>query len=231
MARLEPEALDALMAGKLGTLFAAGEDLIVEGSRVTDVFMLISAQVRVTAKLDKGTALLAVRVGGDLVGEIAAADGGIRSATVTATHDDSIAVMIPGSEFIAVIDRYPAASHLYMAELTRKLRAATRRRVDFTAYKVSTRIARVLAEMAGEYGQPVERKPEARTLRVGLSQAGLATLVGAKEASTVQALKDLHARGILEWGYRTVTIPDISALRIAGRLEPDVGAHDDQSGI
>ncbi len=224
MARLDRDALDALVADRRAARFAAGQSLIVEGEPAANVFMLISAPVKVTAKLDQGTALLAVRIGGDIVGEMAVADGGVRSATVTAARDDTIAVAVPAEEFVSVIDRSPTAARLLASELTRKLRAANQRRVDFTAYKVPVRVARVLAEMADEYGQPVERKPSVRTLRLGLSQGELATLIGAREASVADALKDLRSRGILEWGYKTVTIRDVQALRIAGRPSPGGGS-------
>ena len=220
LARLDPGTLGALAVGRYGARFDAGETLIREGDTTTDVFMLMSAQVKVTAQLERGMALLAVRVGGDIVGEMAAADGGPRSATVTATRDDTMAIAVSAEEFVGAVSRHPEASRLLASDLTRKLRAANRRRADFTAYQVPVRVARVLGEMAEEYGQSVDRKPSVRVLRVGLSQGELATLVGAREASVAAALRDMRARGILEWGYRTVTIRDIEALRAAGHPPP-----------
>jgi CRP/FNR family cyclic AMP-dependent transcriptional regulator len=227
MARLDQDVLDALITGRWGNRFAAGENLIVEGESTTDVFMLITASVKVTAKLDSGTALLAVRIGGDIVGEMAVADGGRRSATVTAARDDTIAIAVPGEEFFSIVNRHPGAAHLLAAELTRKLRAANRRRVDFSACKVPVRVARVLAEMVEHYGQPIERKPSVRTLRVGLSQGELASLVGAKEASVSEALRELRSLRILEWGYKTVTVRDLPALRIAAGQSPDNAAREE----
>lgn len=223
MARLDRDALAALVAGRRGARFTAGQSLIVEGEPGADVFMLISALVKVTVKLGQGAALLAVRISGDLVGEIAVVDGGVRSATVTASSDDTTAVTVPAEEFATIIDGYPSAGRLLAAELTRKLRAANRRRVDFASCMVPVRVARVLAEMADKYGQPVERKPSVCTLRIGLSQGELATLIGAREASVADALRDLRSRGILEWGYKTVTIRDVQALRITGGSSPGGG--------
>jgi CRP/FNR family transcriptional regulator, cyclic AMP receptor protein len=220
MARLDQEALHALAAGQRGRRFEAGQTLLVEGDPATHVLLLMSAQVKITARLDRGMALLAVRIGGDILGEMGVADGGLRSATVTAIRDDTIAVAVPAEEFLSVGDRFPQVGRLLASELTRKLRAANRRRADFTAYPVPVRVARVLAEMTDEYGEHVERKPTVRILRVGLSQSEFATLIGAREASVAEALRDLRSRGILEWGYRTVTIRDLEALRSAGQPIP-----------
>jgi hypothetical protein len=74
--------------------------------------------------------------------------------------------------------------------------------------------------MTDEYGEHVERKPTVRILRVGLSQSEFATLIGAREASVAEALRHLRSRGVLEWGYRTVTIRDVEALRSAGQPFP-----------
>jgi CRP/FNR family transcriptional regulator, cyclic AMP receptor protein len=218
LARLEPAALNALALGRRGTIFDASQPLLVEGDPASAVFLLISAAVKVTVQIDHGLALLAVRVGGDIIGELAAADGGLRSATVTAARE-TIAVAIPTRDFTETIDRFPAARRLLAAELTRKLRAANRRRADFSAYKVEVRVARVLSELVEEYGQPTGRGPGERILRIGLSQGELATLIGASEAPVTSALTSMRRTGVLEWGYRTVTIRDVDALRAVGLLK------------
>ena len=178
------------------------------------MFLLINAMVKVTVRHSRGTKLLAVMAGGDIAGEMAVAEGCIRSATVTASRDDTVAVAVPGEEFKAVMGKFPAAALLLTAELSRKLRAANRRRADFTAHKVPARVARVLAEMADFYGQTVPRRTE-RLLQLGFSQQEFATLIGAREAAVSDALRDLRARRILSWGYKTVTIYDMDALRVA----------------
>jgi CRP/FNR family transcriptional regulator, cyclic AMP receptor protein len=213
LARLERQVLDELVAGRQGIRFPANQAIITEGEPAGDVFLLLDAVVMVTARFGKGTALLAVRVGGDIVGEMAVADGLARSATVTATRHGDLAVAIPGDEFMAVVERHPAASRLLTAQLSRKLRAADRRRTDFTAHKVPQRVARILAELADDYGRPERNRPGTLTLTIGITQGQLATLVGAGESTVQQVLKELGRQKILNWGYRAVDICDIEALR------------------
>jgi CRP/FNR family transcriptional regulator, cyclic AMP receptor protein len=221
LAKLNRDALDAIVDGRQGMRLAAGDSLIAEGESAADVYLLMSGAVKVTARAGTGTALLAVRVGGDIVGEVATADGELRSATVTVARRETIAVGIPAAEFAAAIASFPAVGRLLVATLSRRLRASDRRRVDFTGYPVLVRVARVLAEMADEYGQQSERRPLERIVRIGLSQGELAALVGAKEARVTEVLKELRDNGALEWGYLTVTIKDADALRAAGRLPRD----------
>jgi CRP/FNR family cyclic AMP-dependent transcriptional regulator len=193
LARLEPEALDLLITGRQGTRLAAGQPLIVEGEAADDVFLLLDGVVKIAVRLGRGPALLTLRVGGDIVGEMAVADGGTRSATVTATRDGDV-VVVPGDEFVAVMGRYPAAGQLLSAELSRRLRASDRRWADFTGCKVDVRVARVLVELADRYGQHEPGRPSTLVLRFGLTQKELATLVGAGEAAVSEALKKLHDR-------------------------------------
>ena len=57
--------------------------LIREGDPGTAVYLLLAGSVKVTGATDEGGSLLAIRVGGDLVGELAVLDGRPRVATVT----------------------------------------------------------------------------------------------------------------------------------------------------
>jgi CRP/FNR family cyclic AMP-dependent transcriptional regulator len=217
LARLEPEALDLLVAGRQGTRLAAGQPLIVEGEAADSVFLLLDAVVKIAVRLGRGPALLTLRVGGDIVGEMAVADGGARSATVTATRDGDVVVAVPGDEFMGVMGRYPAAGQLLSAELSRRLRASDRRWADFTGCKVDVRVARVLVGLADRYGQREPGRPSALVLRFGLTQKELATLVGAGEAAVAEALKKLHDRQIITRGYREITIRDMGLLREASQ--------------
>jgi CRP/FNR family transcriptional regulator, cyclic AMP receptor protein len=215
LAQLQPEALEELLTGRHGMPLAAGQSLIVEGGAIDAVFLLLNAVVKVTVGLGRGPALLALRVSGDIVGEMAIADGGDRSATVTGTRDGDVVVAVPGPEFIAVMARYPSAAQLVAAELSRKLRASDRRRADFAGRKVDVRVARILVELAESYGQPEPGRPTTLVLRLGLTQKDLATLVGAGEAAVADALKQLDDRRIITRGYREITVCDIGSLRKA----------------
>ena len=150
LARLPSSGLDDLLDAGSVARFAPREVLIEEGARDSHVFLLLSSFVKVTASLgEHGHALLAVRVGGDIVGELSALDGERRSATVSVCGRDPVFVVrIPQMEFMSVLSSYPDALVLLSASVGRKLRSATRRRVDYSRFSPVVRIARVLAELA-----------------------------------------------------------------------------------
>ena len=55
---------------------------------------------------------------------------------------------------------------------------------------------------------------------VALSQASLATLLGASRQSVNEALADLRDRGLVETGYRMIRVLDRSGVaRISGRTD------------
>jgi CRP/FNR family transcriptional regulator, cyclic AMP receptor protein len=207
---------DFLSAGEL-VRFRKGEVLISEGGAGPDMFLLLGASVKVTAQLDGGgQALLAIRVGGDVVGEIAVMDGGVRTATVSACgHEPVIAVRLGRGDLHSLLCHHPEAAISLASAVSRKLRAATRRRVDITSCTARVRIARALLELAEDYGRPAAR---GTLISINLTQIELGTLVGASEATVQRALRDLRNDGLVGNAGRRLLVPDMAALRSAARV-------------
>jgi CRP-like cAMP-binding protein len=183
--------------------------LIREGDVTTVVYLLVAGPVKVTGATDGGDALLAVRVGGDLVGELSALDGRPRLATVT-TAGPVTAQVIARADFLGLLGRDPELALAVTRGVTDKLRTATSRRIEFTACDVNTRLARVLLDLAERYG---EQTSAGRTIGCPLTQTELATLAGAAEPTVQRVLRQLRADGIVATGYRGTTVLDMGALR------------------
>jgi len=210
-----PVLQDFLITGEL-VRFRKGDVLLSEKEPSAHAFLLLDACVNVTAQLDTGgQALLAIRVGGDVVGEVAAMDGGGRSATVSACGQQPVvAVRVEGQELRSLLGRYPDAAISLAAAVGRKLRAANRRRVDITGCKAPARIARVVLELAEDYGCPV---PRGTLIGVNLTQIELGSLVSVGETMTQRALRDLRESGLVVNFGRRLLVPDLAALRAATR--------------
>jgi CRP/FNR family transcriptional regulator, cyclic AMP receptor protein len=209
LAGLEPGALEALVAGGSATCLEPGKKLIVEGDAAGDVFLLFDAVMTVTMR--PGT-LLAFRVGGDIVGEMAIMEGGTRSATVT-VRSGRLAVPVPGDTFMAIIEDYPDARKLLDSMLSGRLRDSDKHRADFRACSVLQRVARELARLADEYGQSGPDGSPSTLMRMGITQKDLAMLVGAGVATVEDAVTELKSRRILKWAYKTFEVLDVEALR------------------
>jgi CRP/FNR family transcriptional regulator, cyclic AMP receptor protein len=205
----EPAQRRLLALGARSQYVDSGRVLIREGDATTSVFLLLNGTVKMTAATDAGDALIAVRVGGDIVGELAALDGRPRLATVT-TAGPVIARVIGRPEFMGLLSRDPELARTVAGSVADKLRTATARRIDFAACDVLTRLARVLHELAERYG---EQTPAGRTIGCPLTQTELATLIGASEPTVQRALRQFKKDGIVSTGYRETTVADMRRLR------------------
>ena len=189
---------------------AAGRVVIREGVQESHVVLLEKALAKVTVSMADGRhALLAIRVSGDIVGEISALNGTPRSATVTTCCESTVRI-VHSSEFRAFLRGFPDAAMEVAGRVADRLRWANRRRVDFASCPVRTRLARVLWEIGSAYGH---RTPEGLVVDIHLTQSELATLCGAAEITLQKSLRELRAARILTTGYRKLVIHDPASLR------------------
>ncbi len=206
----------AMLAAGTPRSWSSRDLLIREGDTGTAAILLLRGYVRVLGrKADGNTTLLAVRVAGDLVGELAVLDGGPRSASVVAAAPTSGRVM-PAVSFHALLDERPGIAAAVRRVVTAKLRMANRHRVDVGGDLVLVRIARLIVHMGETYGRPVT---EGILIDVPLSHSDLAELVAAAEPSVQRALAELKRSGAVTVGYRKVVIRDPDALRSVAATE------------
>lgn len=205
----EPARQRLLTLGTRCEYISPGRVLIREGDDTTGVFLLLNGIVKAIAATDTGDALLAIRVGGDMVGELAALDGRPRLATVM-TAGPVVARVARRAEFLGLLSRDPELARTVAGSVADKLRTATSRRIDFATCDVLTRLARVLLELAERYG---EQTAAGRSTGCPLTQTELASLIGASEPTVQRALRQFKADGIVSTGYRETAIADMRRLR------------------
>jgi len=218
LGRLPAESQAGLLALGGFREFPSGVPIMREGDRTTFVAVLLRGWTKVTALTeDGGVALLAVRHGGDVVGEFASLDSQPRSATVTAVGT-VLTRVIRAEDFAAYLAADPVTFAAISQSIVAKTRFSIRRRVEFAGCSVAVRVARVLVELDRAYG--VDDEGGLRSLGMPLTQPELAALVGAKDPTVHKALRALRAEGVIEWGYRRTTIRNLRALRLAAGLPP-----------
>ena len=196
--------------------FEPGRVLVHENEPTTHVYVLLAGCAKVTATTPEGGfALLAIRAGGELIGELAGLDGQPRSATVTAITTVHARVM-PQATFQNFLTRHGDAAVAISRSVGSKLRWATRRRIDFSGSRVRVRLARVLVELAPTYGWANDEGIE-----IPLSQPELAAAVGAKEPSVHKVLTEFRRDGLISTGYGRITLLDLPRLREAAGTTND----------
>lgn len=186
-----------------------GDEVLVEGTSSDRVLLLTSGWFKIVAAMTTGReSLLAIRVGGDLVGELGGVDGEPRIATVRASGPGS-ARRIAARVYLDLLARCPDAAAAANRIVVDRLRAATRRRVEFTALPTITRVARIITDLAAAHGRPV---PEGIMIGLDLSQVELAGLAGTTEPTVHRTLTTLRNERLIATGYRTVVVLDLGQL-------------------
>lgn len=201
----------------LGTTakFPAGRRLMRLGEFGQTAYLLLDGCVKVLGNEDGREPLLAIRVGGDLVGEMAVLSRLPRSATVTTCSTVS-AKTIQGTELLTFLANHPDAAVALASAISQQLRWANERRVDFASLDPKTRICRVLLTLAQAYGHDVDG---GRDLGAPLTQDEIASMAGVRLATAEKALRALANAGLVRLGYRSITVLDMPRLRIAAKQD------------
>lgn len=217
LAGLPANVLDDLLGRGRQRTFAPGERLLREGGSDTHMFLLLRGFVKITAVVDGVEVLLAIGVPGDFLGEIAAVGGRPRIATVTACGR-VLTVVRTQASIKGFLRDNPDAAVMMTASVGERLHWANLRRAEFFTYSVEVHLARVLLALSRTCG----RSTSAGVLiDVQLTQAELASMIGAGEGSMQKAIRSLRERGLILTGYRQITIVDITGLRKVGEDEFD----------
>ncbi|MCD5313269.1 Crp/Fnr family transcriptional regulator [Kineosporia babensis] len=219
LANLNSSQLETFTGAGRFQQFGSGELLIEEGGSDTSVHILLNPAVKITAAMpDGGEALLAVRVAGDIVGELAALDGQPRLASVRSCARGELDVLtLPGPTFRELLAKDGPVALWLSNSVSAKLRAATRRRIDYTGFDSHVRLARVLLELAEDHGY----RPRSKELVIGvnLTQVELGTLVGVAEATAQRGLRRLREEGLVLTDGRRPIIRDLEGLQqVAGQV-------------
>jgi CRP/FNR family cyclic AMP-dependent transcriptional regulator len=188
--------------------YNAGEVLFNQGEESRFVVVVIDGYVKITAVSEGGAeSLLAIRTAGDVVGELSAMDGLPRSATARAA-DAVLARVVMKTELDRCLQDHPVIARAFSQAMGAKLRAATRRRVDFRR-DTRSRLAQVLVDLYhGSAGSRTDG-----TMAVLITQSELAGLIGASEPAVHKAIRALRDAGVIGTGYGRMVIEDVATLR------------------
>jgi CRP-like cAMP-binding protein len=191
--------------------YRAGSTLFHEGDPSDWVLLVLTGRVKVAALTSDGRdVMLAVRMPGELIGELSAIDGLTRSATATAIDAVECRV-IPAAQFREFLASDSQVALQLLASVCARLRDSDRRRIEFVALDATGRVARRLSELADQFGVPTGNGQ--LRIDVPISQDDLAGWTGSSREAVVKALKTLRNRGWIMTGRRAITVIDVAALR------------------
>jgi CRP/FNR family cyclic AMP-dependent transcriptional regulator len=210
LGRLTPDEQNRLLAIGTRAVFPDRHVIIRQGVMEDHAVLLTKGLAKVVVDTETGhQALLAVRAGGDLVGEMSFLENMPRSATVISCVTTT-AQLIPGRLFLAFLARNPGIQYQVTRMLSERLRWADEQRVALAALPSQARVARIIIEIARTYGH--QNGSGQWELGVALNNSELASFASVSLSSAEKSLRALREAGALG-RRRQVIVTDMTALR------------------
>ncbi|OUM00985.1 cyclic nucleotide-binding protein [Variovorax sp. JS1663] len=206
---LPDSRLDQLAQQCLWHSVEAGKPLMLRAESQGEVFLLVSGRVRVTTYSANGRQVtFRDSDAGEHFGDIAAIDGGPRSADVI-TLEPCVVASLDRATFLALLREEPRVAERVMQRLAALVRQLSERVIDLSTLGVQNRLHAELlrlARSAGFDGNEARLEPAPR-------HAALASQISTNREQVTRELNLLMRNGVLRKDGRALVVAD------AGRLE------------
>lgn len=197
--------------------YAAGETLIEAGDKGTDVYLILSGQLRVSLLSRGGREPNLADLGnGHLFGELAAIDGQPRSAMVSALSDATI-VKISARVFRDTLFKNNEWVWWLLKALSARSRSLTERTFEFATLSVHGRVISEIARLSGLKG----KEKGVSDLHNFPTHEELAARVGAQREAVTRSLRALTKAGIINQQRRNLKV--LSSQKLAQALVNEGG--------
>jgi CRP-like cAMP-binding protein len=211
---LRPDARAELEALAIRRRYRAGTTVFSQGEPSSNVGIIVTGRAKITcADLGGHELVLSVVGEGEIVGELAALDGSVRSATLT-TLESAELLLLRSESFVSFLAAHPELAEVLLRVVAQRLRDADRRAIEFASLDVLGRLCRRLSELLDAWGQPVDGRVE---LPLPLTHDDLAAWTAASREAVTKALATLRQRGWVETHRRRIVVLDTAAVRRRGR--------------
>ncbi|WP_160573540.1 Crp/Fnr family transcriptional regulator [Actinomadura physcomitrii] len=217
---LPAAAREALRRTGAPAVIRPGAFLTREHTRAAQVFVLRAGAVKVWVSRDGETAILDVLGPGDLVGELEAADGGVRHANVEALTRVE-ALVLPADRFRGVLDAHPGSAWAVAAVLAERLRDANGLRIAHFPDDAERRLASRLLRLAARFGTPLKEEradgvaapDDAVRIEVPVTQQDLGRWAGMGRRKVAQLLADGPLAAGVTVARGTIIVRSAAVLR------------------
>lgn len=187
--------------------------IVREGDQADFAIIVLDGCVKVSTHDNRGyQAILGLRNGGDLVGELAVVDGDYRSATLT-TLTVVEALILPAGSFRNFLRQRPDAAEVLHRTVSGRLREADRYRSAAGSQTVPQRLAGLLLLLGTKYGEKVDNGGV--LIDLPLSQEELAGMIATSQRTLGRILEQWRQQKLIVTGRRSVlllSVEDLSRL-------------------
>ncbi|NKC00590.1 MAG: cyclic nucleotide-binding domain-containing protein [Pseudomonadales bacterium] len=209
---LNDDLLRELAGISVSRTYQRGEVLFARSEPGSHIYGLVSGSVRITTESEDGREFALNTIGpGEVSGEIAALDGGVRTATGTATVASQVFV-ISREHLMSLMLRRPEIAIHMIDVLCERVRKVSRT-VEETAFlSVPERLASHLSVMVASVDTPLP-------CRLKISQRELASFLNTTRQSVNITLKRWQNMGLLEIGRGSVEVIDLDQISADARVD------------
>lgn len=167
------------------------------GDPASEVLFITAGHVKITVPDLQGRELMLKLSGpGEVLGEMAAIDGGVRSATAVALTKSTEALAIATVTFQRMLDADVDIANSMIRLLIRKLRQTSVNQLGLTYQSAQARLCDRIGDLADRFGEPTGDGQ--LSLRLPLTQQELADWSGISRQAVVKELRRLRADGVLD---------------------------------
>jgi CRP/FNR family transcriptional regulator, cyclic AMP receptor protein len=211
LGRLEPADRAFLLRLGHPKRFRKGARIIVQGDHSDTVFLTLSGLVKITLDTPDGREIvLSVLGAGDLLGEFEVIEGRPQRVAGNVAVLPVECRVIPGDEFMTVLETHPKMLLALMRVIMSRLGAADRRREASASMGVSRSLASFLVELVDRYGTS---DGSVIDISIHLTQEEFASLMSTSRDSAVRGLSTLRTRGLIATRRRQIVVTDLDGLR------------------
>lgn len=188
---LDPRIVDELGPRAITRTIRKGAVLFRKGDLGSSLYVLVSGAMRVDAPSEGGrSAVFNLILPGEIFGEIAALDGGIRTADVVAVEKSEVMV-IEKREAVPVLQRHPALALRFIEILCGRVRRTSEQVEDIVFLDLAGRLAKALLFL---HQKAAAESPQAK---IRVTQREISQMVGASRESTNKQLRQWERKKLL----------------------------------
>jgi len=209
IAELGTQALELLQHSGTAKRYSVGELIFAPTNSPESVYLLEAGLARVYRVSEAGGETSFGYVApGELFGELPAFGDYPRESFAQAVQA-SVAWTIAREPFQRLLVSCPPLVLAIAKQMARRMKRVEARVEDLVFRSVRIRVARMLTELAESFGRP---EGTGVVIDMPLTQADLATLVGATRQTVNQALGELGREGLVERRCQRIVLPNVDAL-------------------
>lgn len=184
------------------TIYKAGDEADV-------IYGLVEGHVKLLRHHGSRSALLDILPPGTVFGEDALYRAGPRDRTALA-YDAVTVITITRDDFRRLLGEQPALYDYVFRVVGERLTRAENKVLDLALDGIARRLAKLLVEMAGRFG---DRQADGRVLiSLKLPHREIADLIGSTRESVTMHLNDLRRQRLIDFSNRQILITDLASL-------------------